>query len=215
MKQLSLSGSPRENVGKKDAAALRKQGKVPAVIYGGAGQVHFYFEENEAKKLVFTPKVFIVEIEIEGKKYKTILQDFQVHPVRDNIQHMDFLEVVEGKLVKIKLPVVLEGQARGVLNGGRLSRLFRTLLVEGKESDLPDAVTIDIAPLKIGEKIRVEDLKYPGIKFLDSESSVVVAVRAARGAIEDEEEGEEGEEGEDGEGAAEGTDAAPAEESAK
>ncbi len=218
MKQLSLSGSPRENVGKKDAAALRKQGKVPAVIYGGAGQVHFYLEENEANKLVFTPKVFVVEIAIDGKKYKTILQDFQVHPVKDNIQHMDFLEVVEGKSVKIKIPVVLEGQARGVLNGGRLSRLFRKLHVEGMESDLPDAIKINIAPMRIGEKTRIGDLNYPGIKFLDADSSVVVAVRAARGAIEDEEEGEEGEEGAEGteEGAAEGAaESAPAEESAK
>ncbi len=215
MKQLSLSGSPRENVGKKDAAALRKQGKVPAVIYGGAGQVHFYLEENEAKKLVFTPKVFLVEIAIDGKKYKTILQDFQVHPVMDNIQHMDFLEVVEGKSVKIKIPVVLEGQARGVLNGGRLSRLFRKLHIEGMESDLPDAININIAPMRIGEKLRIGDLNYPGIKFLDADSSVVVAVRAARGAIEDEDEDEEGEEGEEGaEGAEEGAaESAPAEES--
>ena len=116
---------------------------------------------------------------------------------------MDFLEVVEGKPVKINIPVVLEGQARGVLNGGRLSRLFRRLQIEAMESDLPDAVNINIAPLRIGEKVRVRDLKYPGVKFLDPESAVVVAVRVARGAIEDEEEEEEegegeGEEGEEG-----------------
>jgi large subunit ribosomal protein L25 len=200
MKQLSLSGSLRRNVGKKDAAELRSQGKVPAVIYGGPEQVHFFFEENEAKKMVFTPEVYLLQIEIDGKAYKAILQDLQIHPVKDTIQHMDFLEVVEGKPVNINIPVVLEGQAKGVLNGGRLSRLFRRLQIEAMESDLPDAVNIDITPLRIGEKVRVGDLKYPGVKFLDPESAVVVAVRVARGAIEDEEEEEEGEEGEEGEG---------------
>jgi len=200
MKQLSLSGSLRRNVGKKDAADLRRQGKVPAVIYGGPEQVHFFFEENEAKKMVFTPEVYLLQIEVDGKAYKAILQDLQMHPVKDTIQHMDFLEVVEGKPVNINIPVVLEGQAKGVLNGGRLSRLFRRLQIEAMESDLPDAVNIDIAPLRIGEKVRVGDLKYPGVKFLDPESAVVVAVRVARGAIEDEEEEEEGEEGEEGEG---------------
>jgi len=204
MKQLSLSGSLRRNVGKKDAAELRKQGKVPAVIYGGSEQVHFFFEENEAKKMVFTPEVYLLQIEVDGKAYKAILQDLQMHPVKDTIQHMDFLEVVEGKPVKINIPVVLEGQARGVLNGGRLSRLFRRLQIEAMESDLPDAVNINIAPLRIGEKVRVRDLKYPGVKFLDPESAVVVAVRVARGAIEDEEEEEEEGEGEEGEEGTEG-----------
>lgn len=201
MKQLSLSGSPRENVGKKDAASLRRQGKVPAVLYGGSEQVHFFLEENDAKKLVFTPDVYQLDIEVGGKTYTAILQDVQMHPVTDRVQHMDFMEIVEGKPVKVKLPVILEGQARGVLNGGRLSTLFRKLGVVGMASDLPEAITIDIAPLRIGMKVRVGDLNVPGIEFLDGESSVVVAVRAARGAMDDEEEEEEeGAEGGEGEG---------------
>ena len=217
MKQLSLSGSPRENVGKKDAAELRRQGKVPAVIYGGSDQVHFYINEIEARKMVFTPDVYMLSIEVDGKTYKAVLQDLQIHPVNDRIQHMDFMEVVDGKPVKVKLPVALHGQARGVLNGGRLSTLYRKLSVTGKETDLPDAIDIDIAPLRIGMKVRVGDLNVPGVTFLDAESSVVVAVRAARGAMDDEEEEEEGE-GEEGAEGAEGAEgdgekkeAAPAE----
>ncbi len=202
MKQLSLSGSPRENVGKKDAAELRKQGKVPVVLYGGSEQLHFCLEENDAKKLVFTPDVYKVEFDIAGKKVRAILQDVQIHPVTDRIQHMDFMEIQEGKTIKVQLPVILEGQARGVLNGGRLSQLYRKLTVVGMESDLPDAINIDISPLRIGHKKRVGDLSHPGVEFLDAASSVVVAVRAARGAMEDEEEDEE--EGAEGAEGAEG-----------
>ncbi|MFT7612441.1 MAG: large subunit ribosomal protein L25 [Parvicellaceae bacterium] len=190
MKKVSLSGSLRENVGKKDAAALRRQGKVPAVIYGGAEQVHFFVERNAANKLVFTPEVSIVEVEVAGKTYKAILKATQMHPVTDSVSHLDFLEIAEGKAIKIKLPVSVTGQARGVLNGGRLAQLFRKLQVVALESDLPDAVNIDVEPLKIGEKVRVADINIPGVTFLDAESSVVVAVRAARGATEEEEEEE-------------------------
>lgn len=208
MKQISLSGSPRENVGKKDAAALRKSGNVPAVLYGGAEQVHFSIAENDAKKLVFTPNVYKVELDINGKKVKAIVKDTQVHPVNDGVLHMDFVEIVDGKPVKVKLPVKLNGNSRGVLNGGKLSQLYRKLAVVGMEADIPDQIDIDITPMRIGNKIRVSDLEFPGIKLLDAESSVVVAVRAARGAQDDEEEEEEGAEGEAAAEGAEGAEAA-------
>jgi len=215
MKKVSLSGSLRENVGKKDAAALRRQGKVPAVIYGGAEQIHFFVERNAANKIVFTPDVSIMEVEVAGKTYRTILKDAQMHPVTDSVSHLDFLELVAGKSVKIKLPVAVTGLAKGVLNGGRLAQLFRKLQVVAMESDLPDAVNIDVTPLKIGEKVRVADINIPGVSFMDAESSVVVAVRAARGATAEEEEEEAaalaaadaegaGEGAEGGEAAAEG-----------
>ena len=93
MKTVSLSGSPRENVGKKGANILRKDGSVPAVVYGGEKQIHFSVLENEAKKLVFTPNVYLIELEIDGKKSKVILQEAQTHPVTDRILHLDFLEI--------------------------------------------------------------------------------------------------------------------------
>ena len=91
MKTVSLSGSPRENVGKKDAAELRRQGKVPAVLYGGSEQSHFSINEIDAKKLVFTPNVYKVEFDVDGKKVRAILKDVQIHPVTDRILHMDFM----------------------------------------------------------------------------------------------------------------------------
>ena len=205
MKTVSLSGSPRENVGKKGANTLRKEGSIPAVVYGGKEQLHFSILENEAKKLVFTPNVYLIEIDVNGKKFKAILQEAQVHPVTDRILHLDFLEIKENSPFKLNLPVRLEGFSKGVRNGGNLSQNFRTLKVMGLLKDMPDAVKIDITPLKIGEKIRVLDLNIPGLKFSDPENAVVVGVLTARAVIEQEEE-EESAEGAEGAEGVEGAD---------
>ena len=202
MKTVSLRGSPRENVGKKGANTLRKEGSIPAVVYGGKEQLHFSILENEAKKLVFTPNVYLIELDLNGKKFKAILQETQVHPVTDRILHLDFLEVNENSPFKLNLPVKLEGFSKGVRNGGNLSQNFRTLKVMGLLKDMPDAVKIDITPLAIGEKIRVLDINIPGLKFSDPENAVVVGVLTARAVIEEvveeEEESAEGSEGTEG-----------------
>ena len=198
MKTVSLSGSSRENVGKKGANILRKDGSIPAVVYGGEKQIHFSVLENEAKKLVFSPNVYFIELEIDGKKSKVILQEAQTHPVTDRILHLDFLEISDSKPFKLNLPVRLEGFSKGVRNGGNLSQNFRKLKVMGLLKDMPDAVKIDITPLKIGDKIRVADLNISGLKFFDPENAVIVGVQMARAAVleaEDEEETSEGSEG--------------------
>lgn len=193
MKTVSLSGSIRENVGKKDATELRRQGNVPCVLYGGEEQIHFHIKENDAKKLIITPDVYIVNIKIGDKEVKAVVQEAQIHPVTDRIIHLDFIEVVNGKPVKVKLPVKLEGFSVGVRNGGKLRQNFRKLTVEGLEEALPEAITINIDNLKIGGKIRVSDINIDGVELLDASSAVVVAVQMARGAslVADEEEEEE------------------------
>jgi large subunit ribosomal protein L25 len=191
MKTVSLSGSPRENVGKKGANILRKGGNVPAVVYGGEKQIHFSVLENEAKKLVFTPNVYLIELDIDGKKSKVILQEAQTHPVTDRILHLDFFEISDSKPFKLNLPVKLEGFSKGVRNGGNLSQNFRKLKVMGILKDMPDALKIDITPLKIGDKIRVLDLNIPGLKFFDPENAVIVGVQMARAVVLEEEEEEE------------------------
>ena len=200
MKTVSLSGSSRENVGKKGANILRKDGSIPAVVYGGEKQIHFSVLENEAKKLVFSPNVYFIELEIDGKKSKVILQEVQTHPVTDRILHLDFLEIGDSKPFKLNLPVRLEGFSKGVRNGGNLSQNFRKLKVMGLLKDMPDAVKIDITPLKIGDKIRVADLNISGLKFFDPENAVIVGVQMARAAVleaedEEDEETSEGSEG--------------------
>lgn len=201
MKTVSLSGSPRVSVGKKGATSLRKEGKIPSVVYGGKNQVHFSISENDAKKLVFTPNVYLIELDIEGKKSKVILQETQIHPVTDRVIHLDFLEISDDAPFKLSLPVKLEGFSRGVRNGGKLNQNFRKLRVFGLAKDMPDAVSIDITPIKIGDKVRVTDLSVSGLNFLDPKNAVVVGVQTARVIIEEEEEEEEeGSETAEGEG---------------
>ena len=191
MKTVSLSGSPRVSVGKKGATSLRKEGRIPSVVYGGKDQVHFSISENDAKKLVFTPNVYLIELDIDGKKSKVILQETQIHPVTDRVIHLDFLEISDDVPFKLSLPVRLEGFSRGVRNGGKLNQNFRKLRVFGLAKDMPDAVSIDITPVKIGDKVRVTDLSVSGLNFLDPKNAVVVGVQTARVIIEEEEESEE------------------------
>lgn len=200
MKTVSLSGSPRENVGKKDAAHLRAEGRVPAVVYGGDGQIHFSLDLIEFSKYVYTPDVFKFELEIGGKQVEAILKDLQFDPVSDRIIHADFLRLMEGKPIKMELPVRITGSAIGVRNGGRLAVLFRTIKIAGLPKDFPDYAELDITKLRIGHALRVKDITIPGVTILHNPDSVVVAVKRARGAMEDEEEDEEGEEGAEGEG---------------
>jgi|TARA_B110000438_G_scaffold159721_1_gene152960 large subunit ribosomal protein L25 len=199
MKSLAISVKKRENVGKSDSKALRNQGKVPCVLYGGEKQVCFYAHENDLRKLVYTPDVFLVDLDIEGTKTSCILQDIQFHPVTDKILHIDFLEVFADKEVTVEIPVVLTGMAIGVRNGGNLLTRRNKIITRAIPGNLPDAIEIDISELKIGMFIYIKDLKSDKYSFLASDNSVVVGVKTARAAIEEEVEEEvEGEEGEEG-----------------
>jgi large subunit ribosomal protein L25 len=192
MKAISLSGSPRANVGKKDAADLRRAGRVPCVNYGTGTQTHFHLEYLDAERIIKTPNVYLIDLDVAGKKSKAIIQDTQFDPVSDKVIHIDFLEVTDNAPIKVKLPIKLTGFAAGVRSGGKLRQNFRKVTVSGMEKDLPENVEIDITPMKIGHKIRISDLKVDGLKFLDAAPAVVVAVQMARGAkaTSDEEEAE-------------------------
>ena len=183
MKKAQLSGSLRSNVGKKDAASLRNAGMVPCVIYGQGTQTHFAVKRTELDKIVYSPEVFQVELDLDGKKLTGIIQELQQHPTKDTIQHVDFLELNDNKTVRVKLPVRLTGSARGVLAGGKLMTVFRNLQCVGLPGDLPDAITLDIAKLKIGMSIRVKNIEIPGVTILDPANAVVVSVKMARGAV--------------------------------
>jgi len=207
MKTVSLSGSPRESVGKKDAKKIRYEGNVPCVLYGGKEQVHFYMSEKDFKQIIFTPEVFILQIKINGNEFTAILQDIQYHPVNDKILHADFLEVLPGKPVIIGIPVKFEGKAPGVLKGGRLVKKIRKLKAKALVEDLPDNILLNISKLDIGDSFRIKDITYANIEFLDTPNAEIIGVKTARAVVDelDEDEDEEGEEGAEGaEGAAEG-----------
>lgn len=183
MKTVQLSGSPRASVGKKDAKAVRNAGRVPCVLYGTGEQIYFSVRDVDMEKIVFSPDVYQIEIDVEGTKKKAIIQELQMHPVKDTVQHVDFLELVEDKPVKVAIPVTLSGRSKGVLNGGRLQQVFRRLTVQGLPKDIPAAIDLDITPLRIGQAKRVRDIQIPGVEVLNAPSAVVVSVKMARGAV--------------------------------
>ena len=207
MKKAQLSGSLRANVGKKDAASLRSENRVPCVLYGQGEQTHFSVKRVDLDKIIFSPEVYQVELDIEGKSAVGIVREVQQHPVKDTLQHVDFYELNDSKKVRVDLPVRTKGAAKGVLNGGKLNMAFRTLSCFGLPGDLPDAITLNIAPIRIGQSIRVSEVSIPGVTILDPANAVVLGVKISRGAVDDEEEEEEeaveGAEGAEGEGAKE------------
>tara|TARA_B100000401_G_scaffold193797_1_gene130646 strand:+ start:878 stop:1546 length:669 start_codon:yes stop_codon:yes gene_type:complete len=205
MKTLAINVKEREKVGKSNTRALRNQGNVPCVLYGGEKQVTFYAHENDFRKLVYTPDVFVVELNIDGNKFRAIMQDIQFHPVSEKILHIDFLQVFDDKPVTVSIPVILEGIAEGVRNGGNLMFRRNKIITKGLVANLPDAIKINIEHLKIGMFTYIKDLDTEGCEFLAPGNSVVVGVKTARTAIEETvEEDDEATEGAEGaEGASE------------
>ena len=215
MKTLAISAKLRNGTGKKDSKALRNQGNVPCVLYGGEKQVCFYAHENDFRNLVYTPEVFIVEFDIEGEKYRTVMQDLQFHPVTEKLLHLDFLQIFDDKEVTVTIPVHLKGNAVGIRDGGILSFRRRKIITRAIPSNLPDYIEINIEDVEIGQSIFIKDLRDERYTFLAPDNAVVVGVRIARELIIEEEEeieGEEGAEGEGEEGVVEGgTESTPAE----
>ena len=205
MKTVSLSGSLRENVGSKDAKVLRKEGRVPGVLYGNGGNIHFHVKETELNKLVFTPEVTFIQIEMDGKEYKAIFKEIQFHPVTDRITHFDLMAVSEDKLVSIALPVKLTGNSPGVLNGGKLRQNYRKLKVKALAKDLPEYITLDISELKIGMAIRLGEIEIPNVTLQGDMRDVAVSIKTSRNAVADaiEEDDAEGAEDAAAEGASE------------
>lgn len=183
MNSVSLSGSLRENVGKKDAKALRKKGQVPCVIYGNnIEQVKFYTDARSFKKILYTPETLIIDFEINGTVYHTILQDIQYHPVTDEVLHADFLDVNEDNPITVTLPIRTEGTSPGVMRGGRLNKNLAKLKVRGLVNDLPDNITLDISKLNLNQSIKVKDITLDKIEVLVPSNTIIVDVKAPRNA---------------------------------
>ncbi|NVN96102.1 MAG: 50S ribosomal protein L25/general stress protein Ctc [Bacteroidetes bacterium] len=184
MKTVSMSGSLRENVGKKDAKMNRRNGKVPCVLYGGKDQIHFIANEKDFKDIIFTPEVCFIDLDINGKQYKATLQDVQYHPVSDNILHVDFLQITDDKPIIMSIPIKVVGTSPGVLRGGKLVVKMRKLKVKALPVALPDTIKVDISTLDIADFVKVNTLTVEGVEFLNVPTSVVVMIKATRG-VED------------------------------
>ena len=210
MKTLAINVKERGNVGKTNTRALRNQGNVPCVLYGGEKQVTFYAHENGFRKLVYTPDTFVVELNIDGTVTKAIMQDIQFHPVTDKILHIDFLEIFDNKAITVSIPVILNGTAIGVKNGGNLMFRRSKIITKGLVANLPNSIELNIEHLNIGMFTYIKDITIEGCELVAPGNSVVVGVKTARAAVEEEVE-EEVEEGAEGDAPIEGAEAPAAE----
>lgn len=182
MKTLQLKGAKRENAGKKFSKIERNAGLVPCVVYGGTENLHFTLNKIDFKELVYTPEVYLVELELDGKKYSAVLKDIQFHPISDAIIHADFLEIFPHKTIKIGIPVKLTGNSVGVRAGGRLAQKMRKLNVSALPGDLPDFIEIDVTKLEIGSTVKVKNVEADKLMLLDSPNAVVATVQMTRAA---------------------------------
>ncbi len=180
MKIVTLSGSLRANVGKVDAKAVRAIGHVPCVIYGAGEQIHFSADIRHFKNIIFTPETNLVNVEVDGKTYKTVLQEAQYHKINDRLIHADFLQVTEDKPVTVQLPVKTIGTSEGVKAGGKLTIKLRKLKVRGLIAKLPEYIELNIEKLAIGKSISAGDIQIDGLTLLHPKNISVVSVDTTR-----------------------------------
>jgi large subunit ribosomal protein L25 len=186
MKTHEIVGFKRANLGKVEAQELRSQGYVPSVLYGGAEQVHFYAPAMLFRELLFTPDIYNVTLNIEGTLFNAILQEKQFHPVNDALIHADFLQIVEGKEIKVDVPVKLTGTSPGVMKGGKMNQKLRKLRVQGLAENIPDYVEVDVTDLDLGKSVKVGAVSAEKYQILTAVSNPIASVeipRALRGTL--------------------------------
>ncbi|HBL78102.1 MAG: 50S ribosomal protein L25/general stress protein Ctc [Bacteroidetes bacterium GWF2_42_66] len=182
MKTIEIKGSKREATGKKDSKKLRVEGKVPCVLYGGQEPVHFYANSKDFKKLLYTPNVYLVDVDVDGTVSKAIVQDVQFHVIEDEILHVDFLQLSEDKPIKIEIPIKVQGYAEGMRKGGKMKLNLRRLKVKALPQNLPDAIPVNIDALDLGQSVKVGELQMENIEFLNAKSIPVVTIVVTRAA---------------------------------
>ncbi|HEY0244491.1 MAG TPA: 50S ribosomal protein L25, partial [Mucilaginibacter sp.] len=163
MKSIAISGSPRANVGKRDAKELRYQSLVPAVLYGGPTQTHFAVSAADLRPVVYTPDVHFIDLEVAGVKTQAIIQDIQFHPLTEQILHVDFLQLDPKKPLTMQIPVKLTGTSPGVKTGGKLVLKLRKLSVRALPKDHLDTIDVSIEELEVGKSVRVADLSFANL----------------------------------------------------
>ena len=210
MKKFELNAEPRVELGKKSVKALRKEGKIPAVINGGvivelpfSGELKpgeklvaiddkrgvittdIVVNTEDVRKLIYTPDIFEVDINLNGEVKKAVMKEIQFQPVKDTVLHIDFLEVYPDKSIVMEVPVKIEGHAEGVKAGGKLTMSMRKLKVKALYTEIPERLVVNVDNLGLGKSMAVGDLHFEGLELMNAKNAVVCAVqltRAARGA---------------------------------
>lgn len=180
MQVYDLKGEKRTEVGKKAAKAVRASEKVPCELYGEGENVNFCVLEKDLTKLLYTPMVHTVKLDIDGMVCDAMIQELQFHPVTDRVLHIDFLKIHPEKPVAIEVPVKLKGFAEGVKAGGRLVQMIRKLKVRALLADLPGDLEIDVTNLGLGKSIKVKDLSFDKFEVVNGKEVVVAQVKVTR-----------------------------------
>lgn len=180
MNKVALSGSLRNDTGTKYAAQLRREKRVPCVLYGGEKTVHFSVDESALNKIIFTPELNGVDLDLDGTKTLALVHQKQFDPLTDRVIHVDFMEVNETKEANAVLSVRLSGQPIGVRKGGTLSHNMRKLRVKGLPSKFPMHLDLNVSELDLNASIQVSDLKFDGLTMLERPNDVVVSVKVPK-----------------------------------
>lgn len=190
MKTFELSGSSRQIAERSSEQSralksMRKESKVPCVLYGGEEVVHFQVTTDSLRNLVYSPDIYVVNLSVDGKTVKAIMKDIQFHPVKDTILHVDFYQISDAKPIVMEVPVKLEGLAEGVKAGGKMALQMRKLRVKALYTSIPERLIVNVSHLGLGKTIKVGELSFEGLELINAKDAVVCAVkltRAARGA---------------------------------
>ena len=190
MKQITIEGTSRADLGKKATKAVRANGNVPCVLYGEKKDengkpvaIHFEVSEKQINKLVFTPHLYLVDIRIDGEDHKGIMKEIQFHPVKDNVLHVDFFEVHAEKPIVMGVPIAAKGLADGVRAGGRLMMMIRKLQVRALYENIPEKLDVDVTKLQLGKSINAGQLSYDNLEIITPKEVIVCTVKMTRAAM--------------------------------
>lgn len=207
MKTFKLNAEPRTALGKKAVKALRAEGKIPAVLNGGkivelpfSGTLKegeklveigngralittdIVVKADDVRKLIYTPDIFAIELNIHGEMRNAVMKELQFQPVKDTVLHIDFLEVFPEKPVVMEVPVQIEGHAAGVKAGGKLTLSMRKLKVKAPYTEIPERLVVNVDELGLGQTMAVGDLHFDGLELMNAKNAVVCGVALTRGA---------------------------------
>ncbi len=188
-----LKAQARSGVGKGAARALRREGLIPAVIYGDKKPpLPISISYNEAMKRIFAGGFLshIVTVDVDGTKHRVIPRDYQLDPVKDKALHVDFLRVSAGTKINVQVPVhfINEEQSPGIKRGGVLNIVHHTLDLTVIADNIPEAVTVDLTGLDVGETIHISAIKLPaGTADHSHEDDLTIATIVAPSGLRSEE----------------------------
>ncbi|MBQ6189432.1 MAG: 50S ribosomal protein L25/general stress protein Ctc [Bacteroidaceae bacterium] len=190
MKSIDIKGTVRTETGKKATKQLRKEGIVPCNLYGEARDekglpvaLSFSVPAAGLRNLVYSPEIFSVNLDIDGKQYTAVMRELQFHPVSDQLLHVDFYEVTPEKPIVMEVPIRLNGLAEGVRAGGKLAANVRKLKVQAPYTQIPERLDIDVTSLGLGKTIKAGELKFEGLEMVTPASVVVCQVKMTRSAM--------------------------------